>query len=125
MLSYRAKSTDEARERLVPDSILFSIFLAHCMKASSTFSPVSALVSRNMSSTDGIKEERGPQLADGEGALFRISFQLLIHFGGSACHGVGTVVRGQFVGQPFLLPAMWATGMKLGSSCLEASAFVQ
>lgn len=63
-MSYRAKPTDEARERLVPDSILLSIFLAHCMKASSTFSPVSALVSRNISSTNGIKEEREPHLAE-------------------------------------------------------------
>lgn len=34
----------------LPDSILLRIFLAHCTKASSTFSPVSALVSRNISS---------------------------------------------------------------------------
>ena len=34
----------------LPDSILLSIFLAHCTKASSTFSPVSALVSKNISS---------------------------------------------------------------------------
>lgn len=43
-------------ESLLPDSILLSIFLAHCTKASSTFSPVSALVSKNISSGSDSKQ---------------------------------------------------------------------
>lgn len=43
-------------ESLLPDSILLSIFLAHCTKASSTFSPVSALVSKNISSKSDSKQ---------------------------------------------------------------------
>lgn len=65
LLSYRVKPTAEVGEgRLLPDSILLSIFLAHCMKASSTFSPVSALVSRNISSESGIKEDSESWLED-------------------------------------------------------------
>ena len=51
-------------ESLLPDSILLSIFLAHCTKASSTFSPVSALVSRNISSKIDIKQNTKPYLED-------------------------------------------------------------
>lgn len=48
----------------LPDSILLSIFLAHCTKASSTFSPVSALVSKNISSKIDIKQNTKPCLED-------------------------------------------------------------
>ena len=41
---------------ILPDSILLRIFLAHWTKASSTFSPVRALVSKNISSDTQISQ---------------------------------------------------------------------
>lgn len=58
LLGSRVKYAEEilSMENLLPDSILLSIFLAHCTKASSTFSPVRALVSKNISSKSDIKQ---------------------------------------------------------------------
>lgn len=44
--------------QLIPDSILLRIFRAHWTKASSTFSPVRALVSRNISSVKAVYKEQ-------------------------------------------------------------------
>lgn len=65
-------------ESLLPDSILLSIFLAHCTKASSTFSPVSALVSKNISSKIDMKQNMKPCLQDDHNHLITNSLFSII-----------------------------------------------
>ena len=55
---FQAFQRPAQHRRRLPDSILVSIDLAHFRKVSSTFSPVSALVSRNISSVERSKTSK-------------------------------------------------------------------